>query len=272
MPEGDTVFNHARELHKALAGQTIVRSQFRVPALATADIAGWTIVESIAHGKHLLLRLTDPGGKAATLHSHLRMDGSWRISGVGERRHGGPAHTIRVVIETERATAIGYRLHDLALVLTRDEHRFVGHLGPDTLGPGWDAPAAVVNLLARPDRPIADALLDQRNLAGVGNLYKSEVLFLRGVWPWRPAGDVPDLPALVDLVQRMLASNIDRWTQSTTGSLRRGEEHYVYGRAGRPCRRCGTLVRRRNDGENERVTFWCPTCQPETNSDAPTAR
>lgn len=264
MPEGDTVYNHARELQKALGGQTIVRSQFRVPSLATADIAGWTVVESVAHGKHLLLRLADPNGVTATLHSHLRMDGRWRVFGAGERWRGGPTHTIRIVLETPKTTAVGYHLHDLALVATRDEHRFVGHLGPDTLGPDWDAPTAVANLLARPDRPIADALLDQRNLAGVGNLYKSEVLFLRGVWPWRPVDDVPDLPALVDLVQRLLASNLGRWTQSTTGSLRRGEENHVYGRAGRSCRRCGTPIRRSNDGENERVTFWCPKCQPET--------
>jgi endonuclease-8 len=270
MPEGDTVFNHARALHKALAGQTIVRSQFRVPALATADIAGWTVVESVAHGKHLLLRLIDPGGVAATLHSHLRMDGSWRVFGAGERWRGRPAHTIRVVIETPKATAVGYHLHDLALVPTKDEHRFVDHLGPDTLGPDWDTPTAVANLLARPDRPIADALLDQRNLAGVGNMYKSEGLFVRGVWPWLPVGDVPDLPTLVDLVQRMLAANRDRWTQSTTGSLHRGKEHYVYGRAGMPCRRCGTPIRRRNDGDYKRVTFWCPTCQPKQ-TDAGTA-
>ncbi len=271
MPEGDPDLNHARALHKALAGQTIVRSQFRVAALATADIAGWTIIESVSHGKHLLLRLAGPGGATATLHSHLRMDGNWRVFGTGERWRGGPAHTIRVVIETPKATAVGYHLHDLALVPTTDEHRFVDHLGPDTLGADWDAPTAVANLLARPDRPIAEALLDQRNLAGVGNMYKSEVLFLRGVWPWRPVGDVPDLPALVDLVQRMLASNRGRWTQSTTGSLRRGEEHYVYGRAGQPCRRCGTPIRRRADGDNERVTFWCPTCQPEASPDATTA-
>lgn len=263
MPEGDTVLNYARALDKALAGQTIVRSQFRVPALATADVAGWTIVESAARGKHLLLRLSDPGGATATLHSHLRMDGSWRVFRAGERWRGGPAHTVRVVIETPTSTAIGYHLHDLAIVPTSEEHRLTDHLGPDTLGPDWDSAKAVANLLERPDRPIADALLDQRNLAGVGNMYKSEVLFLRGVWPWRPVGDVPDLPALVNLVQRMLAANLGRWTQSTTGTLRRGEEHHVYGRAGRPCRRCGTPIRRAEDGDYERVTFWCPSCQPE---------
>ena len=97
---------------------------------------------------------------------------------------------------------------------------------------------AIANLSAAPERAIADALLDQRNLAGIGNMYKSEVLFLRGIWPWRPVGDVADLDGLVSLARRMISAHRGRWTQSTTGSLRRGEEFYVYGRAGRPCRRC----------------------------------
>jgi endonuclease VIII len=269
MPEGDTVFNHAQALQKALAGTTIVRSDFRVPALATVDLAGWTIVESVAHGKHLLLRLRGPvepdhpDGRAMTLHSQLRMDGTWRTFRPGERWHGGPTHTIRVVLHTAKRTAVGFHLHDVSLVPTDEEDQLVGYLGPDVLGPGWDLDVAVDNLTSRPDRAIADALLDQRNLAGVGNMYKSETLFLRGIWPWRPVADLSDLPGLVALVQRMIAAHRGRWTQSTTGSLRRGEEFWVYGRAGRPCRRCGTPIRRSDDGDYERVTFWCPSCQPE---------
>jgi len=263
MPEGDTVFNHARALHDALAGATIVRSQFRIPSLATADLVGWSVVESTARGKHLLLRLRDPSGTEATLHSHLRMDGSWRTFRPGERWSGGPGHTIRIVLETPTVTAVGYHLHDIALIPTAEEHRFTGHLGPDLLGPDWDPPTAVANLAAQPERGIADALLDQRNLAGIGNMYKSEVLFLRGIGPWRPVGDVPDLLGVVTRAQRMMAAHRGRWTQSTTGSLRRGEEFYVYGRAGRPCRRCGTAIRRSDEGDYERVTFWCPSCQPE---------
>lgn len=264
MPEGDTVFNHARALHDALAGQTIVRSDFRVPTLATTDLAGWTVVGSTARGKHLLLRLADPAGATATLHSHLRMDGSWRTFRRGARWNGGPAHTIRIVLDTDKVTAVGYHLHDIALVPTDEEHTLVDYLGPDLLGPDWDDARALANLSAAPERAIADALLDQRNLAGIGNMYKSEVLFLRGVWPWRPVADVADLAGLVSLVRRMITAHRGRWTQSTTGSLRRGEEFYVYGRAGRPCRRCRTPIRRADEGDYDRVTFWCPSCQPES--------
>jgi len=268
MPEGDTVLNHARALQKALAGKAIVKSDFRVPALATTDLGGWTVSESAVRGKHLLLRLRPPAGSThadQTLHSHLRMDGTWRTFRPGERWSGRPAHTIRVVLSFSDVVAVGFHLHELALVPTANESELVGFLGPDLLGPDWDAAEAVRRLRTQPDRSIAEALLDQRNLAGIGNLYKSEVLFLRGIWPWRPVSDVDDLEALVRLAQRLLKSNVGRWTQVTTGSLRKGEETWVYGRMGRSCRRCGTLIRKQEQGE--RVTFWCPRCQPE-----PTAR
>jgi endonuclease VIII len=265
MPEGDTVANHAAALQRALAGAVIRGSDFRTPRLATVDVRGWTVAESAVRGKHLLLRLTPPEGSTKpphTLHSHLRMDGTWRTYKPGERWHGRPAHTIRVVLKTDTATAVGFHLHDVALVPTAEEEVLVGHLGPDLLGPDWDADEAERRLRADPDREIAEALLDQRNLAGIGNLYKSEVLFLRGVSPWQRVGDVADLPALVGLAQRLLKSNLGRWSQVTTGSLRRGEENYVYGRRGLSCRRCGTPIRKQEQGE--RVTYWCPTCQPGT--------
>jgi len=266
MPEGDTVWNTAQLLHGALAGATIRHSDFRVPSLATVDLSGWTATGCASRGKHLLLRLTGPGGeRQVTLHSHLRMNGLWRVYSPGEHWRGGPSHEIRVVLRTLASVAVGYHLHDLALVPTDEEPRLVGHLGPDLLGPpgqpgGWDAAEAVRRLRAQPDRAIAEALLDQRHLAGIGNLYKSEVLFLRGLSPWTPVADVDNLEAVVTLAQKLLAANRGRWTQATTGSLRRGEEVYVYGRAGAPCRRCGTLIRREEQGD--RVTFWCPRCQP----------
>jgi endonuclease VIII len=262
MPEGDTVKNAANALTKALAGQTVSRSDFRVPALATTDLAGYRILECGVRGKHLLLRFTSPEDVAWTLHSHLRMDGAWRTFRTRERPPGRPAHTIRVILTTETSLAIGYNLHDIALLRTDEEAALLDYLGPDLLGPDWDPDEAVRRLSAQPDREIADALLDQRNLAGIGNLYKSEALFLRGIWPWRPVREAGDLHAMVTLAQRMLASNVGRWTQTTTGSLRRGAETYVYGRIGQPCRRCGTLIQRREQGEHGRVTFWCPSCQP----------
>jgi endonuclease-8 len=266
MPEGDTVWNTARMLHSALAGEVIRRSDFRVPQLATVDLSGWRVKDCTSRGKHLLLRLTDPGdARAMTLHSHLRMDGVWRVYSSGEVWRGRPAHLIRVVLRTLTTVAVGFHLHDLALVPTDEEQSLIGHLGPDLLGSpdepgGWDCGEAVRRLQAHPDQAIAEALLDQRNLAGIGNLYKAEVLFLRGVNPWTPVSKVDNLDAVVELSHRLLLANRGRWTQATTGSTRRGQEVYVYGRAGAPCRRCGTLIAR--EAQDERVTFWCPRCQP----------
>jgi endonuclease-8 len=190
------------------------------------------------------------------------MDGTWRTYAPGERWTARPAHLIRVVLRAAAATAVGYHLHDVALVPTADEHRLVGHLGPDLLGTDWDPAEAVRRLAAHPDTAVGVALLDQRNLAGVGNLYKCEVLFLRGVHPRTPVRQVPDLDGLVRLAQELLAANRGRWTQSSTGSLRRGQTSYVYGRRAQPCRRCGTAIRKEELGE--RVTYWCPVCQPVT--------
>jgi endonuclease-8 len=261
VPEGDTVWNTAQALHQVLAGQRLTASDFRVPRLASADLTGWTVRESVSRGKHLLLRLSGPDGThPLTLHSHLRMDGSWRTYGPDVRWTGGPAHLIRVVLRTADAVAVGYHLHDLALVRTDQEGTLVGHLGPDLLGPDWDATEAARRLAGRPDTAIAEALLDQASLAGVGNMYKSEVLFLSGIWPWTPVREIPDLLGLVTLAHRLLAANQGRWTQSTTGSLHRGQTTYVYGRRAQPCRRCGSLVQKRDQAD--RVTYWCPTCQP----------
>ncbi|MEU1605089.1 zinc finger domain-containing protein [Micromonospora matsumotoense] len=279
MPEGDTVWNTARVLHRALAGTRLTGSDFRVPALATTDLSGWTVRESASRGKHLLLRLTAPPQAAPpqaaspqagppqaapaadwTLHSHLRMDGAWRAYAPGERWTARPAHLIRVVLRSPEAVAVGYHLHELTLLPTADEERLLGHLGPDLLGADWDPDEAVRRLAAAPEITIGEALLDQRNLAGVGNLYKCELLFLRGLSPWTPVGAVPDLAGTVTLAQRLLAANRGRWIQSTTGSLRRGQTSYVYGRRAQPCRRCGTAIGKEELGD--RVTYWCPTCQP----------
>src|SRR5262245_10105773 len=268
MPEGDTVWNTARMLDSALGGAVIRHSDFRVPSLATADLSGWRVRGCVSRGKHLLLRLSGPGdGRAMTLHSHLRMDGSWRIYSPGEAWRGRPAHLIRVVLRTLTTVAVGYQLHDLAFVPTADEEKLVGHLGPDLLGSpgapgGWDPDEAVRRLRREPARAIAEALLDQRNLAGIGSLYKAELWFLRGIHPAAPGSTVEDLDAVVALAQKLLTANKGRWTQATTGAVRPGQETYVYGRANAPCRRCGALIQR--EMQAERVTFWCPVCQPLT--------
>lgn len=249
----------ARRLSRALTAGTLVHTDFRVPKLATVDLTGRRVASVASRGKHLLIRVEGD----RTVHTHLRMDGSWRI------RPTGPAPPprdpdIRLVLATAARQALGYRLGLVELLRTGEEEARLGHLGPDVLGPDWDPDEAVRRLRADPARPIGDALLDQRALAGVGNLYKAEALFLRGVDPWCPAGRVDDLDALVALVHRLMKANAERVDQVTTGVRRRGERTWVYGRAGRPCRRCGALVRRRDQGAApfERVTYWCPVCQP----------
>jgi endonuclease-8 len=169
------------------------------------------------------------------------------------------------VLGTREWTAIGSQLRVVELLPTAHEDQTVGHLGPDLLGADWDAVEAVRRLSAMPEEAIGDALLDQRNLAGIGNLYKAELLFLRGVHPWTTVGDVKDLERMVRLAHKLLWTNREHPEQSTTGDLRRGRSHWVYGRGGEACRRCGTLIARGDQGPpgRERVTFWCPSCQPD---------
>jgi endonuclease-8 len=194
------------------------------------------------------------------------MDGSWYLTRHGERPRRYPDHMIRVQLGNDEWTATGYRVHDLALLATTAEHDVVGHLGPDLLGDDWDRDEALRRLITVPERAIGDALLDQTALAGIGNLYKSEVLFLRGINPWRNVQDVADLGAVVDLAHELLLRNRDHPEQSTTGNLRPGEQHWVYRRAGERCRRCGTTIERADQGPDGQVrgTYWCPACQPSS--------
>ncbi|MFI5647835.1 DNA-formamidopyrimidine glycosylase family protein [Kitasatospora sp. NPDC051705] len=259
MPEGDTVYRAAAGLHDTLAGQLLTSADLRVPAHATAGLAGCRVLEVVPRGKHLLTRLEG----ALTLHTHLRMEGRWEVYRPGERWTGGPAWQIRAVLGTERGTAVGYRLPVVELLRTADEQRAVGHLGPDLLGPDWDPVEAVRRLLARPARPLAEALLDQRNLAGIGNVYAAELCYLAGVTPWTEIGELRNPDRLVTRARDLLDANKLRPGHVTTGDTRRGHQHWVYGRAGRPCPRCGTLVLTSRQGAppQDRVAYWCPFCQ-----------
>jgi endonuclease-8 len=259
VPEGDDVHRLARRLHAALAGQVLTATDFRVPRLAGADLSGERILEVAARGKHLLMR-TD-GGR--TVHSHLKMDGAWRVIRPGERWRGA-AHEVRAVLSTDRAVAVGTLLGILDVWPTAEEDRHFGHLGPDVLGPGWDPAEALRRLTEDPARPLGEALVDQRVMAGPGNVYRSEVCFLRGIDPRTPVGGVADPAAVVALVKRVMEANRDRAPRVTTGHARRGRNLWVYGRGGEPCRRCGMAVERIVMGAEpeDRAAFLCPSCQP----------
>ncbi|WP_030853953.1 Fpg/Nei family DNA glycosylase [Streptomyces sp. NRRL F-4474] len=260
MPEGDSIRRAATRLHAVLAGRELTLSDLRVPRFATADLTGRVTLDVTPRGKHLLARFE--GG--LTLHSHLRMDGAWHVFTAGQKWRGGPDYEIRAVLGTAGHTAVGYRLPVLELIRTAEEDRVVGHLGPDILGPDWDPARAAANLLASPERPLGEALLDQRNLAGIGNVYMCELCFLAQVTPWTPVGGLPE-PTLLRLAaasHRLLAANVgDRpGHRNTTGIHRPGQELFVYGRRDRPCLRCGTPVRKVS--QDDRPTYWCPHCQP----------
>ncbi len=264
VPEGDSVYKAARRLAAALVGRTVTASDFRVPQHATADLSGREVLAFDSRGKHMLTRFSAGADRTAlTLHTHFEMDGAWQVVGPGKRLPRSFDDEIRLVLQTDGPTAYALRMPVLELLPTAEEGRVVGHLGPDVLGPDWDEDEAVRRLAADPDRPLVEALLDQRGLAGIGNLWAVETCFLRGVSPWTPVRDV-DLRSAVRLAQRMMRHSLDHPGQVTTGDTRRGRTHWVYGRAERPCRRCGTPVAFRDatGGPYSRETWWCPSCQP----------
>jgi endonuclease-8 len=268
MAEGDTVHETASRVAGALAGRPLVRTDLRVPRFATADLRDRVLREVVAKGKHLLMR----SDRGETIHSHLGMDGSWRVVGPGQRWRW-PAHEVRAVLEVEGASAVGVGLRRLEVLRTAHEDLVVGHLGPDPLAEEWDAEEAERRLAAHAGEPLGGVLLDQTVIAGPGNVYRSEVCFVAGVDPRVRAGDAGDPAAIVELVRSLMAANRGGGRRSTTGDRRPGHELWVYGRAGRPCRRCGTpIVRLRLGGAGpERVAYVCPSCQPAAAASASTS-
>ena len=256
MPEGDTIRRLADKISKQFIGERCVRCVTRDPRLVGVDLAGAAITAVDAVGKNLLIRFDN----GATLHSHLRMDGSWTV--------GPPAREpewrrrIELWMETGRLTGIDLPI--VGLISTARESEVVGHLGPDLCGAEFPDLDEVVERLQRdPTAALATALLDQRNVAGFGNIYAIEVPFISGVSPNQPVGTIEALNALVGLGTALIRINAQRGPQNTTGRRLHSADHWIYGRRERPCPTCATTL----DGWNERdspwrrVSVWCPSCQ-----------
>jgi endonuclease VIII len=257
--EGDTVFATAARMQEALAGRVLTRTDLRVPRFATADLSGHVVSEVAPRGKHLFVR-TDRG---VSVRSHLGMDGSWRLYEPGERWRGR-AFEVRGVLATDDRIAVGHRLRQLEVIRTSAESQLLSHLGPDVLGQDWDAAEATRRLTASPEREVGEALIDQTVMAGPGNVYRSEVCFLAGVDPRTVVGALADPDRLVELTRSLMERNRSGGRRATTDDPRPGHDLWVYGRGGRPCRRCGTPIRSFLLGaaEAKRITFVCPRCQP----------
>jgi endonuclease-8 len=276
MPEGDSIFKAARTLQRALAGQTVTQFKTELVNVARVDdqerIAGRTIERVEARGKHLLMTFSGE----LVLRTHMRMNGSWHIYRPGERWQA-PARDMRIVIETAEWVAVAFRVHDAELVSAADVERRtpVGALGPDLLSPAFEPEEARRRIRALHDAPIAEVLLNQRALAGIGNVYKSEVLFLAGVHPDTRAGSIDDdtLRNIIAIAHRLLHENVVerpgpsmvtyRGARRTTGRMKPEDRLWVYSRGGRPCRKCGTTIAFQKTGDEARVTYFCPHCQRE---------
>ncbi len=257
MPEGDTIRRLADKIGKRFTGEQCMRCVTRDPRLVGVDLAGATIVDVDANGKHLLIRFDN----GMTLHSHLRTDGSWTVGPAARE----PEWRRRIELWMESGRLTGIDLPVLELIATSRESEVVGHLGPDLCGPaGPDLDDVVERLQHDPTAALATSLLDQRNVAGFGNVYAIEVPFISGVSPNQPVGTIEGLDRLVALGTALIRTNAERGPQNTTGRKLSTPDQWIYGRRGRPCPICGTTL----DGWDERqspwqrVSVWCPTCQP----------
>jgi endonuclease-8 len=278
MPEGDTIFRAARTLNRALAGRIVTRFESVYPALTRvhedAPITGRTIESVAAAGKHLLMRFSGD----LLLRTHMRMNGSWHIYRPGERWRK-PRRDMRIVIGTDAFEAVAFNVPVAEFLegpaIRRQEDLRL--MGPDLLGATFDETEAMQRLRARPDAFIADALLNQRVVAGIGNVYKSEVLFLCGVNPFAVVAEVGEerLRCLLTTARTHLHANVIdataaivtyRGYRRTTRRADPGERLYVYGRAGQPCRKCGVRIEIRAQGRDARLTYWCPSCQRASTS------
>ncbi|GAC1695711.1 MAG: Fpg/Nei family DNA glycosylase [Candidatus Limnocylindrales bacterium] len=268
MPEGDTIYRAATMLRRALAGRTVSGFRSDVPQVALAadraPIVGRVVSAVEARGKHLFIRFGDQPADPV-LRSHLGMQGSWHIYRPGESWQR-PAEQARVVIETDRYVTPCFNAPTMELRTARElaADPQLAALGPDAITDAFDAAEAVRRLRARPDLAIGVAILDQRALAGIGNVFKSELLFIRRLSPFQRVAALDDaqLQALVEEAHRQLVANRGGGVRVTRPGAPRHETLWVYGRAGRPCRVCETIIRLRRQGDGGRTTYFCPVCQP----------
>jgi endonuclease-8 len=254
VPEGDAVRRTARRLDEALAGSVLTRAELRVPRCATVDLRGMTVVGTRVVGKHMLTRLSDPE-RAWTLHHHLRLDGAWRTGPPGPA--GAPAHLIRAWLVSAAGQAVGVRVHMVEVRPTRDEHLWIGHLGPDVMSDDFEASEGARRLGAA-DRPLVEALLDQRLICGLGTMWAAELASAAGVHPDTPSSGVAGLAEALDGIRVRMRRAL------TDPPARQRRELAVFERTGQPCRRCGAPIRAGRVGAapHDRPTYWCPTCQP----------
>jgi endonuclease-8 len=272
MPEGDTIFRAAQALHRALAGQPVARFDSVYPKLnriaEDRPIVG-RIVETVsARGKHLLIAFSGD----LVLHTHMRMNGSWHLYRPGVRWQR-PARDMRVLVATAGVIAVGFNVPIAELLSSRDlaRHPVLRTLGPDLLSAAFDGAEVIRLMRGRGPGAVSDALLDQRVVAGIGNVFKSEILFLAGIQPFRPVAALSDtdLERLIGISRDQLAANVMTRSQTlnpsmdrtTTRSLDPNRRLWVYGRGGKPCRRCGTMIQVTKTGIDARLTYWCPQCQ-----------
>jgi endonuclease-8 len=271
VPEGDTIFRAARALHRALAGRTVTVFASVFPALARIDedrpLAGQTIEAVSSRGKHLLMAFS--GG--LTLHTHMRMSGSWHLYRPGEPWQR-PRRDMRIVVGTDAFVAVGFNVPVAEFLTARELERddTLRQLGPD-LATAADPDETLRRMRLHEREAIADVLLNQRVVAGIGNVLKSETLFAAGVYPFVRTGTLDDgvLRRIVDAAIELMALNTKPGAahvvrgRRTTNRLDPSQKLWVYGRAGKPCFKCGASIAMKKTGLEARPTFWCPQCQRE---------
>ena len=270
MPEGDILRRTARTLDRALTGNALVRAELRWPDAAGVDLVGRTVLGTSAYGKHLFTRFDD----GRSLHTHLRMEGSWRLERTGGGRDRAAGAFVRAVLATATWTAIGHRLGMLDVVPTAQEQGLIGHLGPDALAddfPTAGLPESLRRAAERGATPIAEVLLDQTVVAGFGTVYMAEALYVRRIWPWTPTDEVADLASLMMTGRVLMQRGVESDLPVPNGERAGGRDNYIHNRGGRPCRRCGAPIARglARKPPQERPVYYCPVCQADRRAPTP---